>query len=160
MGRLCAKLFSNKSWHCLHWKSLQRTRQLYHVVFAPRKNAPPLGITCPIMPRDRALLDLDMTPRRPLRIIPENLRHLVHPTHVQLCRKVDPSVFVVFRGCGAAVAVAVGRLADEAAVFGAHTEVFDVSEVEFQKGLVATRDDVDNVARIRGEFRQGIERIQ
>ena len=41
-------------------------------------------------PGDRALLDVDMTPRRSLRMISKDLGHLVHPSHVQLFRKVDP----------------------------------------------------------------------
>ena len=126
MGRLCAKLFSSKSWHCLHWNNLQLTRQhTFDEEVGKGSHLPPLGIARPIMPRNRALLDLNMTPRRPLGIIPKNLGHLVHPSHVQLCGKVDPGFFV-FRGHAA---VAVGGVTDESTVLGAHTEVFDVSEV-------------------------------
>ena len=118
------------------------------------------------MPRDGTLLDLDMAPRRPLRVILEDLRDLVHPAHVQLCSKVDPGLFfpffcrVISFLLPATGALSIGGLADETTVFGAHTEVFDVSEVEFQKGLVATGNDVDDVARVAGKLREGVERAQ
>ena len=154
MGRLCAKLFSNKSWHCLHWNNLVAMRSSATTLTPPaqRENSPPLGIARSVMPRNRALLHLDMTPRRPLRIIPKDLRHLVHPPHIQLCRKIDPGLVV--RGH-----VAVGWLADEPTVLGAHTEVFNVAEVLLQERLITTRDDVDDIPRISGELRERVERI-
>ena len=79
IGLLDTKLFSNKSWHCLHWNCLQPISQRTH----PNKNrSPPLGISRSIMPSNRALLHLDMAPRRALRIISENLSHLFHPPHI------------------------------------------------------------------------------
>ena len=99
------------------------------------------------MPRDRTLLDLDMTPRRPFGIVPKHLRDLVHPPHFQPLREIHP------------IAVAILRLAHEPAVFGAHPELPNVSEVYLEESLVPPRDDVYDVVgvgRELGECEEGV----
>ena len=42
------------------------------------------------MPRNRALLHLNMASRRALRVVLEDLQHLIHPAHIQVRREVAP----------------------------------------------------------------------
>ena len=90
------------------------------------------------MPCNRTLLDFNRTPRRPLRVILEDLQDLAHPVHIEVLGEVPP--------------LGLTRLADEATVLGTHTEVLDVSEVLFEELAVATGDDVDDVVRVGGEL--------
>ena len=90
------------------------------------------------MPCNRTLLDFNRTPRRPLRVILEDLQDLTHPVHIEVLGEVPPLGFT--------------GLADEATVLGTHTEVLDVSEVLFEELAVATGDDVDDVVWVGGEL--------
>ena len=67
--------------------------------------SPPLWIGSSIVPRNRALLRLDVASSGSLRIIFEYLQHLSHPLHVQVLRKVHPFFM--------------SRLADKPTVLGA-----------------------------------------
>ena len=68
------------------------------------------------MPCNRTLLDFNRTPRRPLRVILEDLQDLAHPVHIEVLGEVPPLGFT--------------GLADEPTVLGTHTEVLDVSDKE------------------------------
>ena len=71
--------------------------------------SPPLWISSSIVPRNRALLRLNVAPSGSLRVIFEYLQHLPHPFHVQVFRKVHPLLE--------------SRLADEPAMLGAKADL-------------------------------------
>ncbi len=89
------------------------------------------------MPGDRALLDLDVTARRALRIILEHLEYLGHPTHIQALGEVGPFLDA--------------WRANKPAVFSRHAEPVDVSQVLLEECTIAARDDVHQIPRVRGE---------
>ena len=97
------------------------------------------------MPRDRALLRLDMAARRALRVVLEDLKHLAHPAHVQVLGEVPPDVAT--------------RLTDEATVLSTHTEALDVSKVLLQERLVTSRNNVHDILRVRREVSERLERV-
>lgn len=65
MGRLRAKLFSSRSWHCLHWKRLGKDK--FWLEPKNRVNLPPFRVATAVMPRNRTLLYLNVTAGRPLK---------------------------------------------------------------------------------------------
>jgi hypothetical protein len=103
-------------------------------------HVPPLWVARTIVPRDRALLDLDVTPRRALRIILEHLQHLAHPAHIQALGEVGP-----FRDT---------RRTNKPAVFSRHAQSANVSQVLLEERTIAARDDVNEIPRVRSECRE------
>ena len=98
------------------------------------------------MPRNRALLDLDLAARRALRVVLEDLEHLAHPAHVQLLREVAPPLLA--------------RLPYEAPMLRRHPQVRDVPQMLLEELPVAPRDDVHDVARVRRERLERLQRVR
>lgn len=97
------------------------------------------------MPCNRTLLHLNMTPSRPLRIIPKNLRHLLHPAHIQASGEIHPRGAV--------------RRTDESSVLRAHPETRKVAEVLLEERLVTAGYDVYDVVWVGRDFCEGCERV-
>ena len=96
------------------------------------------------MPRDRTLLHFNLTSRRSLGVVLEDLKHLTHPTHIQVLGKVPPS--------------AAPRLTNEPTVLSRHSETLDMSKMLLQERLVTPGDDVHDILRILGETSERLER--
>jgi hypothetical protein len=82
-------------------------------------------------------------PRRRCELTSEDFENVLLPIHVEIVGQTHP-----FLGA---------RSAQEASVLCTHAEVLDVTELRFEELSISSRNNVDDVARIRAEGLEALE---